>query len=74
MAPFEALYGRRCRSSVYWDAFIKAVTLGPNLLLQIMDQVKLICNQMMAAWDGQKSYADLKWQPEGFEVGEQVRL
>ena len=32
MAPFEALYGRRCRSPVYWDDFTEAVTLGPDLL------------------------------------------
>ena len=32
MAPFEALYGRCCRSPVYWDDFTKAVTLGPRFI------------------------------------------
>ena len=33
MAPFEALYERRCCSPVYWDDFTEVVTLGPELLL-----------------------------------------
>src|SRR5687767_6329246 len=42
MASFEALYGRCCRSPVCWDDFTKTVTLGPDLLLQMTVQVKLI--------------------------------
>ena len=42
MAPFEALYGRRCQSPVFWDDFTQAATLGPKLLLQMTKLVKLI--------------------------------
>jgi hypothetical protein len=55
MAPFEALYGRRCRSPVYWDDFTEAVTLGPDLLFQISEKVKLIRDRLKAAQDRQKS-------------------
>ena len=74
MAPFEALYGRHCRSPVYWDDFIEAVTLGPELLFQMTEKVKLIRDGLKAAQDRQKSYADLKPRPEEFIAGERVLL
>ena len=74
MAPFEALYGRRCRSLVYWDDFTEAVTLGPELLFQMAEKVRLIRDRLKAAQDCQKSYADLKRQPDEFTVGEWVLL
>ena len=60
MAPFEALYGRRCRSPLFWEDFTEAATLGPELLLQMTKQVKLIRDRIKAAQDRQKSNADLK--------------
>ena len=74
MAPFEALYGRHCRSPVYWDDFTEAVTLGPELLFQMTEKVKLIRDRFKAAQDRRKSYADLKRRPEEFTVGERVLL
>lgn len=41
-APFEALYERRCRSPVEWFEMEKAKTLGPNLVQEAMDKVKII--------------------------------
>ncbi|XP_057518022.1 uncharacterized protein LOC130798943 [Amaranthus tricolor] len=72
MAPFEALYGRRCRSPVYWDDFTEAVTLGPELLFEMTEKVRLIRDRLKAAQDRQKSYADSKRRPEEFTVGEQL--
>ena len=51
MAPFKALYGRPYHSPFCWDDFTEAVTLGPDLLLQMTEQVKLIRNLMKAAQD-----------------------
>ena len=48
MAPFKALYGRRCHGLVYWDDLIAAATLGPNFLLQMTDQVKVVRERMKA--------------------------
>ena len=73
-APFEALYGRRCRSPMCWDDFTEVVTLGPDLLLQMTDQIKLLRDRIKAVLDHQKSYADLKRGPEEFEVGDHVFL
>ena len=63
--------GRCCSSPVYWENFTNAATLVPDLLLQMTERVKSIRDQMKANNDCQKSYADLKRQPEEFEVGDQ---
>ena len=72
MAPFEALYGCRCRSPVYWDDFTEAVNFGPSLLLQMTKQVKLIRDRMKVAQDRLKSYVDLKRRPEEFNMRSSV--
>ena len=50
------------------------MTLGPELLFQMNEKVRLIRDRLNAAQDRQKSYADLKRRPEEFTVGEQVLL
>jgi len=30
MAPYEASYGRRCQTLLYWQEIDKALTIGPN--------------------------------------------
>ncbi|XP_060202948.1 uncharacterized protein LOC132631389, partial [Lycium barbarum] len=42
MSPFEALYGRRCRSPIGWFEVGEAELLGPDLVYQAMEKVKLI--------------------------------
>ena len=42
MAQFEALYGRRCRNLVCWVDFTESATLGPEMLVVMTEQVKLI--------------------------------
>ena len=72
MALFEALYGRKCRSPVSWDDFTESITLGPDMLVQMTEQVKLIRKKMKAAQDRQKSYADLRHRPKEYVVGDKV--
>ncbi|XP_057520849.1 uncharacterized protein LOC130801106 [Amaranthus tricolor] len=74
MAPFEALYGRRCRNPICWDDFSESVTLGPAMLEEMTDQVKMIRERLKAAQDRQNSYADLKRRPDEFAVGDYVLL
>ena len=50
------------------------MTLGPDLLIQMTEHVKLIRARMKAAQDCKKSYADLKRHPEEFKVGDRVLL
>ena len=42
MAPFEALYGRPCRSPVYWLDAGESAIVGPEMTLQITEQIKTI--------------------------------
>ncbi|XP_074300754.1 uncharacterized protein LOC141632070 [Silene latifolia] len=74
MAPFEALYGRKCRSPVCWDDRADTVVLGPEMIQEMVEQVHIIRQKMRAAQDRQKSYADLKRSDIEFVVGDKVLL
>ena len=74
MAPFEALYGRKCRSPICWSDIGETVTLGPQIIEESVQTVKLIQGHMKAAQDRQRSYADPKRRDVEFSVGEKVLL
>ncbi|GJY75372.1 putative reverse transcriptase domain-containing protein, partial [Tanacetum coccineum] len=57
-APFEALYGRKCRSLVCW-AEVGEIT-GPEIVQETTEKIVQIKQRIQAARDRQKSYADLK--------------
>nr|GEY78376.1 putative reverse transcriptase domain-containing protein [Tanacetum cinerariifolium] len=59
-APFEALYGRKCRSPICWTEVGEAQILSPELIQETTEQIIQIKQRMQAARDRQKSYADLK--------------
>ncbi|GJZ32622.1 putative reverse transcriptase domain-containing protein [Tanacetum coccineum] len=71
-APFEALYGRKCRSPVCWTEVGEAQILGPELIQETTEKIIQIKQRMQAARDRQKSYADLKRKE--FQVGDKVML
>ncbi|GJY53858.1 putative reverse transcriptase domain-containing protein [Tanacetum coccineum] len=73
-APFEALYGRKCRSPVLWAEIGEGSLIGPELVLETTDKVVLIKEKLKAARDHQKSYADKRRKPLEFEVGDRVLL
>nr|GEW28006.1 putative reverse transcriptase domain-containing protein [Tanacetum cinerariifolium] len=58
--PFEALYGRKCRSPVCWTEVGGAQILGPELIQETIEKLVQIKQRMQAARDRQKSYAELK--------------
>ncbi|KAK9028606.1 hypothetical protein V6N11_025759 [Hibiscus sabdariffa] len=60
MAPFEALYGRRCRTPICWSKLGENKVLGPQLIQDIEKQVQIIHDQLKQAFDGKKAYADTK--------------
>ncbi|RZB46805.1 Transposon Ty3-I Gag-Pol polyprotein [Glycine soja] len=74
MAPFEALYGRKCKTPICWYDDGEAVLLGPEMLQQITEQVKLIREKIKASQDRQKSYYDRRRKPLDFQEGEHVFL
>ncbi|WVZ77361.1 hypothetical protein U9M48_025239 [Paspalum notatum var. saurae] len=74
MAPFEALYGRRCRTPLNWSEPEERVTFGPDLVTQAEEQVKFIHNNLKRAQSRQKSYSDKRRRPLVFEKGDHVYL
>ncbi|GJZ38491.1 putative reverse transcriptase domain-containing protein [Tanacetum coccineum] len=73
-APFEALYGRKCRSPVCWAEVGQVQLTGPEIVQETTEKVIQIKQRMQAAHDRQKSYADLKRKPMEFQVGDRVML
>ncbi|GKA60932.1 putative reverse transcriptase domain-containing protein [Tanacetum coccineum] len=73
-APFEALYGRKCRSPVCWAEVGQVQLTGPEIVQETTEKVIQIKQRMQAARDRQKSYADLKRKPMEFQVGDRVML
>ncbi|GKC48767.1 putative reverse transcriptase domain-containing protein [Tanacetum coccineum] len=73
-APFEALYGRKCRSPVCWAEVGEAQLTGPDLIQETTEKIIQIKQRMQAARDRQKSYADLKHKPMEFQVRDRVML
>ncbi|GJV65415.1 putative reverse transcriptase domain-containing protein [Tanacetum coccineum] len=69
-APFEALYGRKCRSPVLWAEIGEGSLIGPELVLETTDKVVLIKEKLKAARDRQKSYADKRCKLLEFKVGD----
>ncbi|KAI3773113.1 hypothetical protein L6452_04312 [Arctium lappa] len=74
MAPFEALYGRKCRTPVCWLEAGEKQFARPEIVQETMDKVKGIRERLKAAQDRQKSYADKKRRPMEFQVGDRVML
>nr|GEU85400.1 putative reverse transcriptase domain-containing protein [Tanacetum cinerariifolium] len=71
---FEALYGRKCRSSIMWAEVGKGQLIGPKLVQETIEKISQIKDRLKAARDGQKSYADKRKKPLEFSVGDHVLL
>jgi hypothetical protein len=74
MSPFEELYGRKCNTPVSWDNLADRAVVGPKLLKEMEDQMIRIKQNLKAAQDRQKSYADKKRTHREFKVGDHVFL
>ena len=74
MAPFEALYGRKCRTPLCWTELSERKLISPDLIQETEEKVKLIQERLKAAHDRQKSYVDLKRKEIEFRVGDKVFL
>jgi len=74
MPPYEALYGRKCRSPLHWDEVGEKILVGPDLVLEAVEKIRGIRQRMTAAQDRYKSYADKRRRPLEFSVGDHVFL
>ena len=74
MAPYEALYGRKCRSPLHWYDVGESKYLGPELVSQATEAIEKIQERLKTSQSRQKSYADKRQRPLEFEIGENVFL
>ena len=74
MAPYEALYGRRCRSTIRWFEVGEPLLLGPDLVYKTLEKIYIIRNRLKMAYSQQKSYADHRRRDLEFEEGDKVYL
>jgi hypothetical protein len=72
MAPYEALYGRPCRSPSYWYEAGERQLYGPQLVQDCAGKVKIIRERLLTAQGRQKNYADKRRRPLEFEIGDHV--
>ncbi|GJZ83779.1 putative reverse transcriptase domain-containing protein [Tanacetum coccineum] len=71
-APYEALYGRKCRLPVCWSEFGDSQLTGPELIRDMTEKIVQIKNRLLAARTHQKSYADKRAKSLEFEVGDKI--
>ena len=74
MAPYEALYGRPCRSPLCWTKVGESSITGPNLIRDTSEKVSLILQRLITAQSLQKSYAEVRRRSLEFEVRDHVFL
>nr|ABA96440.2 retrotransposon protein, putative, Ty3-gypsy subclass [Oryza sativa Japonica Group] len=74
MAPFEALYGRKCRTPLFWDQTGERQLFGTEVLAEAEEKVRIIRERLRIAQSRQKSYADNRRRELTFEAGDYVYL
>jgi hypothetical protein len=74
MAPFEALYGRKCRTPLNWVEPGERRFYGIDFVDEAENKVRIIQQNIQAAQSRQKSYADKRRRPLEFQVGDYVYL
>ncbi|GJU31939.1 putative reverse transcriptase domain-containing protein [Tanacetum coccineum] len=73
-SPFEALYGRKCRSPVIWNEVGESQLIGPELVQETTEKIVQIRERLRTARSRQKCYADRRRKPLEFQVGDRVLL
>jgi hypothetical protein len=74
MAPYEALYGRKCRTPLWCAEVGDKSIIGPEIIQETTLKIKSIQEKMRTTQSRQKSYADKRRRPLEFEEGDHVFL
>jgi hypothetical protein len=74
MAPFEVLYGRRCRTPLNWIEPGEKVIFDPNIIDEAEAMVHCIQDNLKATKSCQEIYANKRRRPLQFEVGDHVYI
>ncbi|GJV17351.1 putative reverse transcriptase domain-containing protein [Tanacetum coccineum] len=72
--PFEALYGRKCRSPVCWAEVGDVQLTGPEIIHETTKKIVQIRQRLQATRDRQRSYANVRRKPLEFQFGDRVML
>jgi hypothetical protein len=72
MAPFEALYGRKYRTLLFWNQTGETQVFVQDVLRDTEKQVRMIRHNLRVAQSRQKSYADTQRRELVFEIGDYV--
>ncbi|GKE80379.1 hypothetical protein Tco_1550379, partial [Tanacetum coccineum] len=70
--PFEALYGRKCRSPVCWAEVGDSQLISPEIIHETTEKIVQIKSRIQAARDRQKSYADKRRKPLEFQAENKI--
>jgi hypothetical protein len=73
-APYEVLYGRKCRTPLCWNEVGERQLVGPEIVQITTDKIKQIQERLKVARDRQKSYADRRRKDLEFQIGDFVML
>jgi hypothetical protein len=74
MAPYEVLYGRQCRTPLFWSQTGESQVFRPNVLKDAEKQVQMVHESLKVAQSRQKSYADKRRRDLSFEIGDFIYL
>ncbi|XP_057994969.1 uncharacterized protein LOC131175273 [Hevea brasiliensis] len=74
MAPYEVLYGIKCRSPLYWIEVGEAKVHDVDLVQYTAEMVSLIRERLKTAFSKQKSYPDPRRKDVEFVVGDYIFL
>ncbi|GJZ51250.1 putative reverse transcriptase domain-containing protein [Tanacetum coccineum] len=74
VAPFEALYGQKCRSPICWAEVGDVQLTRPEIIHETTKKIVQIRQRLQAARDRQRSYANIRRKPLEFQVGDRVML
>ena len=74
MAPYEALYGRKCRSPLCWTEVGERKLYGPEIVEQTAQKIQLIRQRLLATQSRQKSYANVHRRDLEFAKDDYVYL
>nr|GEU38367.1 putative reverse transcriptase domain-containing protein [Tanacetum cinerariifolium] len=73
-APFEALYGGKCRSPICWSKVGDGQLTGPELIREMTKKIVQIKNSLLTARSRQKSCVDVRRKLMEFSVGDMFML
>ncbi|WVZ97229.1 hypothetical protein U9M48_042779 [Paspalum notatum var. saurae] len=73
-SPFEALYGKRCRTPLFWNQTGEKQVFGPDIIQDAEQQLRIIQENLRVAQSNQRSYADVHGRDLSFKVDDHVYL